>query len=65
MPDPNTIPPIGKARHQALEAEFKGRWPEELNRPIDPRRLPLMYRLLMGLSSILLGTLMIVQVFVS
>lgn len=52
------------AQYRAMEAEFERCWREQLNQ-LNRRRMPLIYRLLFGLSTILLGLGMILQTFVS
>ena len=54
---------IGKeAQYRAVEAEFEQAWREQVNRA-NTRKLPLIDRVILGLASITLGILMIVQAF--
>jgi hypothetical protein len=56
---------IGKdVQYRAREAEFERCWREQMSQ-LNGRSMPLIYRLVFGLSTILLGLGMIVQTFVS
>lgn len=63
MMDPITNYGFGKARHREIEAEFARYWPEQINK-VEVQSSPKMHRLILGLGSITLGALMIVQAVV-
>jgi hypothetical protein len=52
------------AQYRAIEAEFERCWREQMNQ-LNERRMPLIYRLLFGVSTIMLGLGMIGQTFLS